>query len=371
MDNLTVKAWMLPWPSPTVRLVALALARRARDTGACWAKQATIADDTGLSPKSVQRALAEMEGMDPPRIRRVERRRTDGGRSSDMIWLTFPAVTLDADTVSAKPIRTLDDFDAEDAIAASAHPMDSVSGGGVTGSPGAPVGESEQKESLKESEGKTPSAAPTVSDEEIDALYRMVRPLCSETGKQRTKPRDFRAAVRRALNEGASLEALVKGLRAYLQTDLATRERGIHQAGLQVVINDGRALELGLEVLAEEEALDRAALATGDGALDDVGTLEEPGPARQRFWMETWSRSGMWPAERGPQPGHVGCRVSLELLTEFGVLASAVPGPGAHAEQGARPTLAAPRYPDGLPPTIPWPDEGAAPTDDDDAGAFA
>ena len=107
MIDLIVQVFRCPSiEDSTVLTVALAIARRCGDeNGVCFAKQATLAADTRMSTKSVQRALAAMEAADPPLIRRVKGDSLSGGRrTTDRIYLTLPAVSLPAtgrDTLSA------------------------------------------------------------------------------------------------------------------------------------------------------------------------------------------------------------------------------------------------------------------------------
>lgn len=48
---------------PTERLVLLALADAANDTGRCWPSVPTLMKKTGLSERTVQRSLSELESM--------------------------------------------------------------------------------------------------------------------------------------------------------------------------------------------------------------------------------------------------------------------------------------------------------------------
>lgn len=127
MELLMTKVWALDfaahrWPgdasaeaaftTPNVKYVALAVARACLFNGACWKSQATIAAETGLSKKTVSRCIDELEAAGW--LKRVGRSRFDGGRSSDRIWLTLPAVVLDAETVPSRPHRFLAGGDTDD-----------------------------------------------------------------------------------------------------------------------------------------------------------------------------------------------------------------------------------------------------------------
>lgn len=60
--------------SPTCKLVLVALANRANDAGECWPSVGTLTDETGLSERAVQNALAALEACGA--IDRRERRGT-------------------------------------------------------------------------------------------------------------------------------------------------------------------------------------------------------------------------------------------------------------------------------------------------------
>lgn len=76
--------------SPTRKAVLVALADRHNDdTGRCFPSVRRLAEDTEFSERSVQRALAELEGMGY--IVRGERLREDGSRSTDEF--TFPSLS--------------------------------------------------------------------------------------------------------------------------------------------------------------------------------------------------------------------------------------------------------------------------------------
>ncbi len=67
------------------RTVYLYLRDRADAEGKCWPGVKRIAADLRLSRRTVQRALAELESMG--RVKRDERYRENGGRSSNLYTL--------------------------------------------------------------------------------------------------------------------------------------------------------------------------------------------------------------------------------------------------------------------------------------------
>jgi hypothetical protein len=54
-------------------------------------------------------------------------------------------------------------------------------------------------------------------------------------------------------------------------------------------------------------------------AFAEVGTIDAPGPRRQRSWMDDWQRNPFaWRREWGPAPGEEGCRIDPDIQREFG-----------------------------------------------------
>lgn len=75
---------------PSDRLILLALVEHANKVGECWPSQATLAEYTGYSEKTVWTALGRLQerGL----IERSHRGNGKGGRSSDLIRLLIPLV---------------------------------------------------------------------------------------------------------------------------------------------------------------------------------------------------------------------------------------------------------------------------------------
>lgn len=348
MDNLTVKCWMLDWPSANMRFVALAIARRSRETGSTWAKQKTIADDTGLSPKTVQRAMAEMEDMDPPRLKRVERRRPDGSRSSDMVWLTLPEVVLKAESVSPNDIRrargepdeggdTLSGISSEGGnlgpdqqqvteSTSSSDQVDSLSGGSGQAVRGvrseSPSSSESSEESLEQANAREARELSEAKEDgiDIDSAVEVIWRGVGDNGRRRSSKSKVRKALAAALSRrrrGAEsaderLRRIMMGIRAYLAHPDTRKEQGRFEHGAHRTLQDD----------VWESFLDDggARLARGDASAPDpaLGSAEEPGPALQRYWMENERQGLPWHSDRGPRPGMPGCRVDPDLQREFG-----------------------------------------------------
>ena len=90
-----VWAWDAPIKGkPVAKLVLMCLVDHANEDGECFPSQRRIADRVGVTVKSVQTNLAwlEAEGF----IRRGQRRRNDGSRTSDLYRLPRAAYARDA-----------------------------------------------------------------------------------------------------------------------------------------------------------------------------------------------------------------------------------------------------------------------------------
>lgn len=71
--------------TPSAKLVLWTLADMARDDGVCWPSHQHLADETGLSPRTVRTVLAELEGIGW--LWREPQRRRNGTRKADIIHL--------------------------------------------------------------------------------------------------------------------------------------------------------------------------------------------------------------------------------------------------------------------------------------------
>lgn len=78
-------------------------AQYCSDQGVCWVKQETLAEDMGMGVRTVARHLADLE--EAKFIERVERRRKDGSRTSDLIKLTGFTNRPNRRVVSQQPAK--------------------------------------------------------------------------------------------------------------------------------------------------------------------------------------------------------------------------------------------------------------------------
>ena len=335
MDRHIAKVWELEFPSPTLKFVALCVARLSVRSGLCWAKQKTIAADTGFAVKTVNRALADLEELGW--ISRAPFRKQDGGRGADRIWLTLPEVTLSPDVPDFRnPFGADHDGDSVSPPSDSVSPKREPSVGRVRSqSPsksGNPSGE--EGEDARDAHDLSEALAEGI---DVDAAVEVIWTGVGDNGRRRSSKAKVKKALSAALSKrrrGSEpaeerLRRILMGVRAYLSHPDTRKEGGKFEHGAHRTLQDD----------VWESYLDDggARSARGDGAAPDpaLGNAEEPGPALQRFWMER-DREGLpWHPERGPRPGMPGCRVDGALQREFGY--------------------------------TPW----APPEDDDDAAAFA
>jgi hypothetical protein len=312
MDTLTVQVWKLDFSefkSPAAKLVALAIARRSRESGSCWARQATLADDCGVSKQTIARCIEELGAAGW--VAKVERRRDDGSRSSDKIWLTLPEIVLSATTVDRNEYRR-ELREADHDGSANHHDGDAAPSGSGEG----PSTVTTQKDSLKESKEK--GSVPEGGDAPDFALaVDMIWQRASKIGRQRSSKADIDKALRAAVARGHGIDRILQGMGAYFGSEDATKDDGAFQRGAHVVLandrwesflDDAQAMAGRGEVMSPEVAK----------ALGDLGTMEAPTPARQRVWMDLFSKGMPWDHARGPEPGRLGCRVSAALQLEFG-----------------------------------------------------
>lgn len=82
-------AFALQGVSPSEKLVLLALANYADENGRSYPSQRRLAADTGLTDRTIRKVLTDLEGRGL--LGRMERLRSDGSRSSDIITLCLDA----------------------------------------------------------------------------------------------------------------------------------------------------------------------------------------------------------------------------------------------------------------------------------------
>jgi len=296
----------------TEKLVLFLIANYADEEGSAFPSQERLAQDGSMDVRTVQRTLAALEACDPPAIARERRQRDNGSRTSDRITLLL-----------GRPDRFSGRGEKQD---------DNLSGKAPAQSRGVPGAESPPEPVTDPLEPATRSANDI--PENIRAWAASIWAESPDCGKRSSTSRAEVARALRAATEsrGHNPALIAEALRRYYADPETTREKGRYAKGVHRMIENDRCLEWAPDS-AEGLPGPRTDLpkpgtkAPADGGDSDIGTLEQPGPRRQRSWMEEWRESPFkWqPHVRGPAPGEAGCRVSAELQREFG----AVPVEGA------------------------------------------
>ena len=338
MDRHIAKVWSLEFPSPTHKFIALCIARMSIKSGLCWAKQKTIAADTGFHVKTVARALGELEELGW--IRRQGFLRKNGQRGADHIWLTLPEVVLEAD--EPDDVSPFDD-DAETPARSRALPPGSA--GLPSRQPTTPregaEDSSKSQGTLRESEGEDARDAREPSDDPVDLKLAtdVIWQAVGENGRKRSSrpkiEKALGAALKRrpaGLSEEAQLERILRGVRAYLADPDTRKEGGRFEHGAHRTL-EGDVWATYLEAAGDPQA---------DDAIDpEMGTTLEPGPKLQRYWAELASQGMPWDSARGPRPEMPGCRISPEIQREFGFTPFVAAGPDQAPDDGIEEALLA------------------------------
>lgn len=321
MDRHIAKVWELDFPSPTHKFVILCVARLSIRSGLCFAKQKTIAADTGFHFKTVQRTLADLEELGF--LRRQGFLKADGTRGSDRIWLTLPEVILSADEPEdANPLAEGQHFEkgsrvSEEGRAASPTMSRSVPKDAADDSSKSQgVNSGIEGEDARETRELAQIASAGIDiDMAVEVIWRGV----GDNGRRRSSKAKVKKALAAALSRrprGADaeehLKRILSGVRAYLAHADTRKEGGRFEHGAHRTLQDD-VWESFLD-----DAQSRAAQGDRSAPDPDLGSADTPGPALQRYWMENERQGLPWHFDRGPRPGMPGCRVDPALQREFG-----------------------------------------------------
>lgn len=305
--------------SPNLRtgthlLVALALARRCGDeNGVCYAKQATLAADTRLHQKTIAKVLAEFEGEGI--IERVKYpAAADGTRRPDDIYLTLPEVVLPRTGSGRRGVEDSQGSASGHGVLGAETMESSVPKPGSTGLPN----KRPLKKPIEETNARK-RAKPDFEGIDVDQAVMVIWAGVGEWGKKRSSRPKIKTALEAALRRRAKdisaedhLKRILMGLRAYLTSNEATKEKGRFEKGTHSIL-EGDVWEAWLDDNGTRAA-------AGSAPVDpDLGTMEEPGPRRQAMWMDLYRQGMTWDPDRGPRPGERGCRVDPDLQVKFGV----------------------------------------------------
>lgn len=292
--------------SSTELTLALMIARRCGTMdGRCYASQKTLAADARMHVRTVGRALDELEAKNL--IKRVKHApdQVTGKRLNDDIYLTLPEVTLPATT----------------------GPSDSVSKAkrlSVKGQAAQSRIKRDPKDTNKDSSvGLASDAGEIIDGINVSTVVDEIWFMASKKGRERSSKKELASAVRSAIkNRPAGSDAqlfwdrVCLGLRGYFASDDAKKQGGALQPAVHRLLTQERWQPFADEVAPLDPA---GSLPEIDQKVaDEFGTIEKPGPARQLLWITGFVQRGEWSPERGPRPGHPGCRLDDALLRQHG-----------------------------------------------------
>lgn len=157
--------------------------------------------------------------------------------------------------------------------------------------------------------GKSSVSDETVSDGPSKADLDAIWALAPAKGRERSSRKDLERAVKAAVKRGHSVDEVREGVEAYYASREATKDGGEYAKGVHRIVENDRWQEFSPSA-GPFETPEAGGFATG---------ILAPSEARQRIWMGDWKAGADWKTgDRGPKPGEAGCRVSPEILAEFG-----------------------------------------------------
>jgi DNA-binding transcriptional ArsR family regulator len=253
-------------PSPTCKLVLLALANYADANGQCFPTANLIASETGLSPRAVKAALGSL--AEAGIIERTERRRKNGTQTSSIYTLIFQserAAPCDDRVQQAHPDRV----QITSAQSAGAAPLTTLE----------------------------PSLEPSLKTR--DAIAEQIWQLQPVTGGKRkaTRP-DVREALEAVVKRGGRPEDVLAALTAYYRLPDCRKDEGRFASGAVVMMHKDRWRDF---------------LPSAAPAANDSGPVDPKVTARRlRHWRDTGSWDAAWgqkpdaPANDSPAPAQRG-----------------------------------------------------------------
>lgn len=296
--------------SNAARLTLFSLAHHQNHvTSECFPGYDSIADVAGISRRSVQNAIPELVDLGLIVVRDSEGV-AGRGRPTHAYDLTFVA-----------------DFRAERARRKQAKDADLVAKSAdlVAAAASEPDSNQEKKDPPSPQGGRKARSKVEVSPEAqavADRLWRLASVEC----RRKSGQDDTARATQAALARGATADELAVAVAAHC-AEKGAEENGKWTKGLHRILEQDRwrtwypddARQVAAILAAERAASDDP---DPDAPVDDIGTLEKPGPRRQRSWLEDWARNPyLWKVHvQGPAPGDEGCRCDPALLREFGAV---------------------------------------------------
>jgi hypothetical protein len=202
--------------SASEKLLLLVLANFADEGMSCWPSHKRLADDTGLSQRSV---LSLLKGLEGKRfITRTERKRPDGSRTSDKITLHFSG-----EVISPRG--------------------EAVSGGGEIGDTGVGKPTAGGGEIISPLTTFEPSTEPKDEPRRADPreLAKTIWELQPKlNGKRRSTQPDVHRALVAALKRGAGGDEIVNACRGYYALPASRKQGGEFAMGAERLLQADR-----------------------------------------------------------------------------------------------------------------------------------
>lgn len=332
-------AWLTTVGDASAQLVMFALAGHHNDeTDVCCPSQATLARRTGLSVDTVGRAIKRLEGAEgAPRLitRHVRRHPQTGERFSDAYTLHFASPRQ----LALLLVQQADEQDSQQQVRNLQGRQLALAGtDGTTPQPAGPpptrndhgVSPHGADETRNQPGKGTGTKVPDATQAQIDAVWAAIPDQRAKKGdtplpdirKRSESKGEVGKALSARLREGHQFDRVLAGVVAYYaDPDVAKvgPDGPFHWAkGAQRVIRNG-LWETYLPPEDEPED-DLFAARQPDGLVASSAHVDLVADWQGAVWLDEWLENpGSWRGERGPQPGHQGCRVNPDLLTAKGI----------------------------------------------------
>lgn len=341
-------AWMTQVGDASAQLVMFALAGHHNDeTGLCCPSQATLARRTGLSVDTVGRAVKRLEGMVDGKqtgvryiTRHVRRDPVTGERFSDAYTLHFASPRQ----LALLLVQQADEEERQGqpgnlrggqlALLASqgATPQGADKGGGGAMRPPSPHGADETRNQI--GKGSSGAKTPGATTAQVEAIWALIptqratkeQPDLPDVRKRSESKGVVAAALSARLRDGDDFDRIKRGVAAYYADPDITKEgpRGPYQyaQGAQRVLRKG-LWETYVEAAEEQDDGDdlfAPSTRQPDGTVAPSAPVDLVADWQGAVWLQEWlANPASWRGERGPQPGHQGCRISPDLQRANGV----------------------------------------------------
>lgn len=271
-------------PSSSAKFVLVAIANYADEDGRCWPSQHALAADTSLSERSIRNAIHALEELGI--LRRVERRRQDGSRTSDVIQI----VAFETD--DAQPAKSAGGLEKSAATTGRSFRNNRQM---TTKQPADFAGLTTFEPSLNHQRNHSSAASPPRCADPVDKFDEFWATYPSR-GQAPNPKKPASEKFARAVKAGADPESIIAAAKRFSEIER-------------------RAGRFGTEKVAQAQTW-----------LNQQRWTDYPTPSNEQATATDearWSRSllshskGMWSDHWGPEPGKPGCRIPDEFIAKW------------------------------------------------------